>query len=125
MPENLVTSRKAAPVDAGNVKDASVACDRALLPHQQMPTAEEVADLAARIGAHGAALAAILSARGPGALTEDAVIALRDWAALSGGPGAGAFGTWIHVRSLARVCRALVGHVQDACAGPFAERTPR
>ncbi|MFF9481365.1 DUF6415 family natural product biosynthesis protein [Streptomyces sp. NPDC014733] len=102
----------AAPLDADTRDAVSAACERALLSHRQMPTPEDVATVTALITTHGAALAAALRAKGPDARSDSAAIALRNWDALSKGPGAGAFGTWVHLRALARVCRSLLHHTE-------------
>ncbi|WP_399088053.1 DUF6415 family natural product biosynthesis protein [Streptomyces sp. BBFR2] len=95
-------------------EELEAACKRALLSHREMPTPTVAAELVTHLTEHGAALTAALRAKGPDSLTEGSVVALRDWDALTKGPGAGAFGTWIHLRALARVCLALLHHTEPA-----------
>ncbi|MFG2226945.1 DUF6415 family natural product biosynthesis protein [Streptomyces sp. NPDC048644] len=102
--------REAAMLNAGARDAAAFDCDRALAPHQQMPPPDEIADLTARLTAHCTALADALNSQDPASLTPRTSIALRDWAALREGPGAGAFGTWLHLRAVARTCRVLLDH---------------
>ncbi|MGW1837703.1 DUF6415 family natural product biosynthesis protein [Streptomyces sp. NPDC002067] len=87
---------------------ATLDCARALTPHQQMPSPEEIAELSARLVQHCAGLAKVWEGGSPGALTPRISIALRDWRCLRTGPGEGPFAAWLHLRAMARTCRTLL-----------------
>ncbi|WP_399088075.1 DUF6415 family natural product biosynthesis protein [Streptomyces sp. BBFR2] len=87
---------------------ATLDCARALTPHQQMPSPEEIAELSARLAQHCAGLAKMWEGCSPGVLTSRTAIALRDWQCLRTGPGEGPFAAWLHLRAMARTCRTLL-----------------
>ncbi|TSB14953.1 DUF6415 family natural product biosynthesis protein [Streptomyces benahoarensis] len=101
------------PLPPNVVESAALDCHRALAPHQQMPPAEEIADLAARLAEHCARAAKAWEGRSPDTVTSRTATALRDWQCLRTGPGEGPFAAWLHLRAMARTCRTLLGQGQS------------
>ncbi|MFD5034298.1 DUF6415 family natural product biosynthesis protein [Streptomyces sp. NPDC058405] len=88
--------------------------DRALAPHRMMPPPEEIADLTARLVAHGARLVASVERVPEAEHTVRAKGALKDWYDLSYcGPGDGAMAHWVHMRALARMCRTFMDYLHE------------